>query len=198
MIARLTGRVEDISGRTVLLDVNGVGYEVICSSSCLASLTLQDEKRVTVYTDVKEESIRLYGFSGKEEKQVFLLLLQVKGVGAKSGLDIISSIETRDLLKSISSEDVAGLSKIKGIGKKTAERIIVELRDKVTNFATERQYTVSKSITKEQSAFEDAIEALQALGINRRIAENAVASVKDTNSHVVDAGALVKLALQYI
>ena len=203
MISLLHGTVDSINGSTVTLDVGGVGYEVQCSRRCVEALTCGEQARVVVYTEVKEDSIRLFGFEDRLEKQVFSLLLQVKGVGARSACDIISRIEKKELLRVIGAGDVGQLQAVKGIGKKTAERIVVELKDRVAQHATEES-SVSPARGSGLRPFEEAVEALQVLGLSKRDSERAVQSVEkelQSAAGVVkdfDTSQVVKEALRYV
>jgi holliday junction DNA helicase RuvA len=200
MIASLKGTVSEISGSFVTLEVQGVGYQVRCSYNSLARLSLGSEVSLVVYTDVREDSINLYGFEDRLEKQVFLLLTRVKGVGAKSASDIISRVDKLELLRAIGAGDLHKLQAVKGIGKKTAERIIVELKDKVAEFAQE-EGEMRVHIEREQDGpFEDAIQALVALGFGRKEAERAVQQVRGATAGVQppDSGQVVKEALRFI
>ncbi|RIL09605.1 MAG: Holliday junction branch migration protein RuvA, partial [Proteobacteria bacterium] len=178
MISSLRGIIEEVSGNTVTLDVQGVGYEILCSNACLVQLSQGETIRMVIYTDVREDSIRLFGFEDQLEKQVFLLLMQVKGIGPRSSADIVSRINKRELLRAIGAGDVGQLQSVKGVGKKTAERIVVELKDKVAEFVMERQYTSLVVEREVVGPFEEAAQALQALGFSRRDAEKAIQSAQ--------------------
>lgn len=199
MIALLSGTVREIDGRFVTLDVNGVGYEVRCSTGCLADLTEGQPARIVVYTDVREEAINLYGFRDRLEKQAFLLLLRVKGVGARSASDILSQIAALDLLRAIGAGDIHGLQRVKGVGRKTAERIVVELKDKVAEFALEKGALSERVEKTPAAASEDAVAALVALGFARKDAERAVQQVETNGlSGEADSGRIAKEALRYV
>lgn len=200
MIAQLIGVVYSVNGNQLTLDVNGVGYEVFCSRNALSLLRIGERATVIIYTDVREDSIKLYGFEDELEKQVFLLLMQVKGVGAKTGSDIISRIDKRELLRFIGAGDLNKLQAVKGIGKKTAERIIVELKDRVAEYALEKHalFNLDVEIVRSEPAGE-AIEALQSLGFTRRDAERAVQSVGSSQElFKLGSGEIVKQALRHI
>jgi len=199
MISRLKGKVIDISGYVATLDVSGVGYELYCSSRCLAGMILDEEVEVVVLTDMKQDSIRLYGFEDQLEKRVFLFLTAVKGVGARSASEIVSQIEKKELLRAIGSGDISRLQAIKGVGKKTAERIVVELKDKVADYVTEGS-SVGLNLEKEVAEpFRDAVQALLALGFQRNEAEQAVRQVESMEGNgSMEAGQIVKHALRYV
>lgn len=130
MIARLEGTLLR-DGDQVIVDCNGVGYEVTCSAYTIASLPRHGEKVVLrVYTQVRETDIALYGFVDPQERGLFDLLITVKNVGPSTAISILSGSSPRDIAALIAREDVAGLTRIKGIGKKTAELLVVELREK--------------------------------------------------------------------
>ena len=198
MIASLTGIVSEIQGRTVILDVGGVGYEVRCSEGCLSTLVLGEKTKLVIYTEVREDAIVLYGFADKMEKQAFLLLLQVKGVGAKSASDIISRVDKLDLLRAIGAGNTALLQGVKGVGKKTAERIIVELKDKVSEFAME-QSPAGNVASSNNAVYDEALQALLALGFPKKNADIALkAALEGTLPGSLDSGQIVKEALRYI
>jgi holliday junction DNA helicase RuvA len=199
MIGQIRGKILSLTGSCVLIDVQGVGYELFCSRYCLSQLEQGTEATLVVYTEVREDLIRLHGFSDTLEKQVFLMLLKVNGVGARTASEVISQIDKRELLRAIGSGDVTRLQALKGIGKKTAERIVVELRDSVGEFASDRQPLASQIERLEGGPVEDAIEALVMLGFSRKDGERAVRSV--TNGEVtrpLDSGNLVKEALKFV
>lgn len=199
MIGSLSGKVLELNRNLVLLDVHGVGYELICSARLLASLTEGQSLAVIVHSEVREDSQRLFGFADRLEKQVFLLLVQVKGVGARSALEIISRIDKRDLLRVIAAGDIGRLQAVKGIGRKTAERIVVELRDKVARLAAPAEdmlLTPENAVTGPE---QDALAALVSLGFSRKEAEAALSRAhRDGASGLQDAGQMVKEALRFI
>lgn len=199
MFAKLRGVVDQIDLQTVTLDVHGVGYEVFCSGACISQLELQREASIVVFTDVNENSIRLYGFADTLEKQVFLLLTTVKGVGSKTSMEIVSQVDRIELLRAIGSGDLNRLQSIKGVGKKTAERIIVELKDRVAEYALERRESSLHIEKAVETPLEEACRALEALGFSRKDAERAVAAVQGQGlTPGADSAWVVKEALRYI
>ena len=199
MISALTGMVSDISGNRITLDVHGVGYELCCSRACLAKLALGAAAALIVFTDVKEDSISLYGFEDRLERQVFLLLTKVNGVGARTASEIISRMDKLELLRIIGAGDVLRLQAVKGIGKKIAERIVVELKDRVAEFAVEKGELRAGSSSGMDQPFEDAIQALVALGFSRKLAEQSVAQARgNLPSDQADSGRIIKEALRFI
>jgi holliday junction DNA helicase RuvA len=197
MIGQIRGIVISVGQGTVLVDVAGVGYELFCSSACLQQLEIGTEATLVVYTEVREDLIRLYGFSDLLEKQVFLMLTKVNGVGARTASDVLSQIEKRELLRSIAAGDILRLQTLKGIGKKTAERIVVELRDSADGLASLSQPLTNQIERASVGPIEDAIQALVALGFTRKDAEKAVAQVNQSKPPL-DSGQLVKEALRFV
>jgi Holliday junction DNA helicase RuvA len=205
MISRLRGKVVEVENDSVVIDVQGVGYNVICTSSLLSNLALQSEQTVCVYTDVREDSIRLFGFSSTAERQMFLLLNKVSGMGPRSSLDVVSNVPIRDLLRAIGSGDVNGLMSIKGVGKKKAERIVVELKDLVVSMVDERSAALravasegTDSANPIKPTSNDAVAALEVLGFPRRDAEIAVSKALEGGWAHTEVGDLVREALRFV
>ena len=194
----LKGSVEQISGQVVTLDVQGVGYEVICSGRCLEKLEPGNRAQIIVHTDVKQDCIKLYGFADHLEKQVFVLLIQVQGVGSRTAAEILSHVDKLDLLRAIGAGDAERLQTVRGIGKKTSQRIVLELKDKVAQFAMEQQSAGFAAHRDALGPVEEAVEALQALGFSRKDAEKAVQTAQARGAGALEPGQLVKEALRYV
>jgi len=191
MIASLRGKLIETTGSTAIIDVSGVGYELICTRDCLEQLISNQEVFIHVYTEVREDRISLFGFKDLLEKHVFKLLTLVKGLGSKSATEIISKIEKTELLKIIAEGNVTKLQTIKGIGKKTSERIIVELKDKVAEYASNNVAVKVSSV--ELEAGNEAINALISLGFNKSISEKAVSLV---GQNFTDSSSIIREALK--
>jgi holliday junction DNA helicase RuvA len=205
MISRLRGEVVEIDGDAIVVDVNGVGYELACTSALLSRLSLGSQTVLSVYTDVREDAIRLFGFDSTAERQIFLLLNRVSGMGPRSSLDVVSNVAIRDLLRAIGSGDVRALMSIKGVGKKKAERIVVELKDLVANMAGERADSLRSMVAVERSTqpapgavSSDAVAALEVLGFARRDAESAVMQAVQSGGAFPEVGDLIREALRYV
>lgn len=205
MISRLRGKVVDIEGDSIVIDVQGVGYAVTCTSALLASIEPDTEQTVCVYTDVREDAIRLFGFLSSAERQMFLLLNKVSGMGPRSSLDVISNVPIRDLLRAIGSGDVRSLMEIKGVGKKKAERIVVELKDLVVSMVDERSASLRAMVSEGSDSHRspkpnpnDAVSALEVLGFPRRDAEVAVSKALEGGWADAEVGDLVREALRFI
>jgi Holliday junction DNA helicase RuvA len=136
VIARLFGKVAETGDGFAVVDVSGVGYLVHLSRLSLASLPARGEAAaLRIYTHVREDALDLFGFATEEEESVFRALIDVKGVGPRAAQNILSGIEARELAQAVAAGDVARLTKVPGIGKKTAERLVVELRDRLVTLA---------------------------------------------------------------
>ena len=131
MIAYLTGQLHSHTSETCLLLVGGVGYEVLCSTSTLADIIEKTQVSLFIYTHVREDALQLYGFSTLAEKQMFLSLNKVSGIGPKSALQILSGSTVEEVSRLVEAEDVKALSKLPKVGKKTAEQMILTLKGKL-------------------------------------------------------------------
>lgn len=175
MIGYVYGKVMYNDGNLLLVENGGIGYEITCSSAAFCRMMEKREGGIYTYTQVKEDGIALFGFDTIEEKKMFLKLISVSGVGAKMGVTVLGSMNLKDLALAIATSDVKSLSRVKGLGKKTAERIIVELREKVSAEDTE-PLPAGVAPAASGSDAENAVTALMSLGYNR------VTSVKAVNA----------------
>ena len=165
MISFLIGTIEDKQENSLLLDVGGVGFEMSISSNTFSALPMVGESvKVLTYMSVREDDISLYGFSSKEEKDLFVKLISVSGIGPKVAISILSGLTLNALSIAIANKDVKMLSKIKGLGAKTAERICVELKDKVSAFPL---IDGNQADDYDESAVQMATDTLIALGISK-------------------------------
>ena len=166
MINYLVGEIVLKSENLVVLEVNGIGYELNVSMFTLDNLPQTGSvSRVYTYMHVREDEISLFGFSSIDEKNVFLKLISVSGIGPKVALAILSGIKLSDLMVAIKTGDVKLLSTVKGLGKKTAERIVLELKDKISVVGFDSE-VAGENIANE-SIIDEATEALIALGVNK-------------------------------
>ena len=192
MIGKLKGIVDSCYHDHAIIDVSGVGYLVFCSNKTLANLSLGSAVMLLIETHVREDHIHLYGFYSSEEKSTFTLLQSVKGVGTRMALAILSTLSPEEISYALATKDTTAFSRVSGVGKKLAERIITELKDKYSSeYITENPNTKS---TLGNNAL-DAISALVALGVNRVDAQNRVSTLltQDKNSSLND---LIKTALK--
>lgn len=195
MIGYLKGKVIYIAADYALIDVNGVGYEVYCSASAFSKLSLREVGEVYTYMQVSETTgVVLYGFVSVEEKNMFLKLISVSGVGPKMGIAVLSSMDMGSLATAIATSDVKRLSSVKGLGKKTAERIILELREKVAATAAGSDSSGDMPrVTPAEEGDEDAIVALMTLGFTRAESQKAVAKAKAGGAKTVEEILMVSL-----
>ncbi|PJA99970.1 MAG: Holliday junction branch migration protein RuvA [Ignavibacteriales bacterium CG_4_9_14_3_um_filter_30_11] len=168
MIGFLTGKKISLKPTHLLLDVNGVGYSIKISLTTFEEISEKEIISLFIHTNVKEDSISLFGFFNESEKQMFELLISVSGVGPKIALSILSGIRVDDLRFALQSGDISKIIAVPGIGKKTAERLSLELRNKVTNIAEQKGDKTTSSIRTE------AVSALITLGYNLKQAESSV------------------------
>lgn len=181
MIGQLTGVITFKGGQEILLDVDGVGYEVTVPSSLVARLPEEGARaRIFVHTHVTEASLTLYGFLSALDRVVFRKLISVSGIGPKSALQILSGLSIEDLVRAVRTENLFSLTAISGVGKKTAERIILELKDKLNDLIGCMPETGKGTLipvhTNDKTATE-VVSALINLGYNRIHAERTLAHI---------------------
>lgn len=198
MIGYVKGKVLSIDDTTVLIENNGIGYEITCSSEAIASLSQTGEGEIYTYMAVREDAISLYGFISQEEKKAFLSLITVSGVGPKMGITILSGMKLNELLYAIATEDVKSLSKVKGLGKKTAERIILELREKVGEVAEAPEKVKGKPVQakKMSEESEDAVIALMSLGFTKGECLKAVSEAEENGMTGVEE--IIAYAIKHV
>jgi len=188
MIGFLKGNIIASKPTQLLLDVNGVGYLVNISINTFENISGSSSVSLYIHTSVKEDSITLFGFFTEGEKEMFELLISVNGIGPKIALSILSGIKIDDLKRAIQSADISRIIAVPGIGRKTAERLVLELKSKVDQVAEEGGTKISFSIKQEAAA------ALTTLGYNSKIAENVVRDIL-TSAPDVTLEELIKKSL---
>lgn len=176
MIDFLEGTIEELTDKYLLINVNGTGYGLAITAAASDHLRKQNGiARVYTYMSVSENNVALYGFASREEKEIFLALISVEGIGPKAGINILSNINPDALRRAIASGDEAGLTRVPGLGPKKAQRMIVELKDKFKMYAAEQD---------EYTPDEEYLQALLALGFNyqkaREALRQAMISAKDS------------------
>lgn len=176
MIGYLKGKVIYSDAGIVILENNGVGYEILCSGAAFAKLVTDGEGEVYTYLQVREDGLSLFGFVSFEEKNMFLKLITVSGVGPKMGITILSQMNINEIAVAIATSDVKLLSTVKGLGKKTAERIILELREKMgaAELAPTAKGSKNEAVLPVQDGEEDAVVGLMSLGYTRAESSKAV------------------------
>lgn len=192
MIAQLTGNFLHKTPTRVIVDVHGVGYEVNISLNTYSAISTANAGTLLTYFKVSEDAFTIYGFFDAPEKEIFLKLISVSGVGAATARMMVSSLKPVEIQQAIAGNNIKLLESIKGIGKKTAERIALELRDKIGALPL-GDTNVS---TPHNTAESEALEALMALGIGKAIAEQAIKKATKQSSETLQVEALIKLALK--
>jgi len=193
MIGPLPGRLADKRPNQVLVDVGGVGYIVAVPLSTYAALgELHTEVTLLIHTHVREDALSLYGFLSSREKHLFEMLLSASGVGPSLALKILSGMNAEELIPAIRGNDLGRLTKIPGVGRKTAERMVVELKDKLDSMAITEQ---KPAVTSPAGVEADVVSALVNLGYDSRTAENAVAEGK-REAGISNFEKLLKASLQ--
>lgn len=189
MIGYLKGKVINNTAETALILVGGVGYEVYCSASAFSKMTSGQECEVYTYMQVSEQNgVTLFGFSDVKEKETFLKLISVSGVGPKIGLAVLTYMDAGQVASAIATGDVKALSSVKGLGKKTAERLILELKDSIGALPVMPIVEGGATVItpKVSGEDEDAIVALTSLGFSRAESERAVLRAKSGGATTVE------------
>jgi Holliday junction DNA helicase RuvA len=177
LIARLTGVVDEKLEDAAVLDVNGVGYLVHLSAASLAQLPPRGERAtLRIHTHVREDALDLFGFVTEEEQEVFRALVDVKGVGPRAAQNILSGIEARELAQAVAHGDVARLTRVPGVGKKTAERLVVELKEKLATLARAAGPARAKA---GGGILDQLAQALVGLGYKQAQAEEAAHALRE-------------------
>jgi len=178
MIAFLSGKLREKEANTVIVDVGGVGYEVTIPLSTFYELGEPgSDVELRIFTHVREDALQLFGFKTTRERDLYLKLISVQGIGAKSGITMLSGMNADEIIAAIRSDNLARLTSIPGVGRKTAERLVIELRDKVGALASGAATTAADGTalqTSTDDVFEDALSALVNLGYQRNAAEKAL------------------------
>jgi len=194
MIARLAGTLIHKQPPLLVIDVNGIGYEVEAPLSVFYELPeIGQPVVILTHLSVKEDSHTLYGFTGESERTLFRQLLKISGIGAKLALTILSGASGDELARYVAERDSAALTRLPGIGKKTAERIIIELRDKLDDLSSGGVRPLTGRAPPPGDALSEAASALQALGYKPQEANRMVRSVGDPDLSVEE---IIRLALQ--
>lgn len=195
MFAYLKGVLELKTTDYVIIDIGGVGYKVFMSENSMRKIgEVESTVKLHTYVKVREDDISIYGFSSSEELRMFELLLSVSGIGAKSAITILSNIEPSTFALAVVSDDVNVLKKLPGIGAKSAQRIILELKDKLKSISVEQSINIDENDTQNNSNqdMDDLICALQVLGYPRKDIENIIPELDKANKSIEE---LIKEAL---
>lgn len=191
MIAHLQGRMVEKSPTEVVIDCGGVGYRVNISLHTYSLLPATENIRLFTHLQIKEDAHTLYGFAEKSERELFRLLLSVSGIGAGIARTMLSSLDPKQIIQALAQGDVATIQSIKGIGGKTAQRAILDLKDKVLKIYDLDEVSLAPSNTNK----DEALSALEVLGFNRKLAEKAVDKILKENADAT-VELIIKLALK--
>lgn len=194
MYAYLEGKFTMKNAALVYVDINGVGYELNISLNTFTHIQNLENGKLYTYLQIKEDGHTIYGFFDKGEKEMFIQLISVSGVGAATARMMLSHLKPEEVSKAIVQNNVKLLESVKGIGKKTAERLVLELRDKVAKSATDLTLPVTVGNRLQQ----DALNALVSLGISRPQAELAIQKINHSEPEITNLETLIKKALKAI
>ncbi|MDD2256883.1 MAG: Holliday junction branch migration protein RuvA [Bacteroidales bacterium] len=174
MIAYITGKIADLNPTTVILENGGIGYEVFITLNTYTDIRTLETCRLHIYEILREDTHVLYGFYTREERQVFTQLIGVSGVGANTARMILSSLNVEEFQICVAGGDVQALKSVKGIGSKTAERILVDLKDKMTKMQLGENAVLGSKAHRNEQVRNEALAALQMLGFPTGISQKAV------------------------
>lgn len=191
MITQIQGKLIEKSPTEVVIDCNGVGYLLNVSLNTFSNLPDSGTVSLYSYLSIREDAHTLYGFIDKTEREIFKLLISVSGVGPSIARTMLSSMTSEEIQKAIASENVAVIKGVKGIGAKTAQRVIVDLKDKILKTYDLGEVTVDSGNTNK----EEALSALEVLGFNRRLSEKVVTGILKTDPNPT-VEQIIKLALK--
>ncbi len=199
MIARIRGELVSSDNISAIVDVNGIGYRVLLPDSTLTALpAIGEEVIFTTHLHVREDELTLYGFSDDAECKLFELLLTVSGVGPRAALSLLSTFGAAQMVQLIASDDTRTITKAPGIGAKTAQRIVIDLKEKASEMSLLSRFDQQNAAKRVIAPADDAITALIGLGYHRQDARTAVERALSVDSAAKDAGSLIKLALQIL
>ena len=195
MIDFVKGRLVKKDPTHVVIDVNGIGYRVLISLNTFSEIKDREDIFLNTYLHIKEDAHTLFGFSQESEKQMFLLLISINGVGPSTALMMLSSLSSEEIRQAILTENVVTIKSVKGIGAKTAQRIILELKDKVAKIGGEIE---GGSLPGHNTLKNEALSALTTLGIGRLVAEKQIESIFKSQGTDLSLEELIKKVLKNI
>lgn len=197
MIAYVKGSLSEIASDSITVDVNGIGYEILAGDYLIKQMPdIGTDVKIITYMDVKEDSQRLYGFMSKQEKELFTQLLSVSGIGPKGAMAILNELGPDNLIRAIMAGDSKSISKANGVGSKTAQKVVIELRDKLKLEGTMFDLDEDYSDPADDSAMSEATQGLCALGYSNVQALKAVKKVEGADK--LTAQQIILQALKYL
>jgi Holliday junction DNA helicase RuvA len=197
MIAHIQGFLHFKSPEYLVIDVDGIGYQVHVPLSTFYNLPqVGSTVSMHIYTHVREDALKLYGFQSPEEKLIFVRLISISGIGPRLAVNILSGISPAELVESLSQNNLARLISIPGVGRKTAERIMLELRDKISSLAPGHDVTVPVKAAADEAMIEDALSALLNLGYKKGVAQRAIENARQRLEGEITLESLLKESLR--
>lgn len=196
MIAYLSGKLVFKDPTYVIIDVGGIGYQVKISLQTYSKIKDQEQIRLLTFLHIKEDAHTLYGFQEETEKRLFLQLISINGVGPNTGLMILSSLDTSEIEQAILGGDVGTIQAVKGIGIKTAQRIILELKDKVGKHGTSDAVAPLGFLKSSNKIREEALQALVTLGFPKAVAEKNITQILKKTEGEISLEDLIKASLK--
>ena len=200
MYSYIRGELAEINSDHIVLDVNGIGYQIYIPTNTLNYLpSIGEMVKIHTYLYIREDAIMLYGFLTRDDLDMFKMLITVSGIGPKGGLGILSTLSTDDLRFAVLSDDAKAIAKAPGIGAKTAQRVIIDLKDKMSleeAFEKKLEHTTNKVLPENNSIKNDAVLALNALGYSSTESLKAVSKVEITED--MDVEDVLKAALKHM
>ena len=197
MIAHIRGFLHFKSPEYLVIDVDGIGYQVHVPLSTFYDLPqVGSTVSLHIHTHVREDALQLYGFQLPEEKALFILLISISGIGPRLAVNILSGISPAELVESLGQNNLARLISIPGVGRKTAERIMVELRDKVSSLSPGHDVTVAVKTAANEAMIEDALSALLNLGYKKGVAQRAIENARRRLEGEITLESLLKESLR--
>ena len=197
MIAHIQGRLHFKSPENLIIDVDGIGYQVHVPLTTFYELPeVGDTVALHIHTHVREDALQLYGFQAQEEKALFVRLMGVAGIGPRLAVNILSGISPAELAQCLGQGDFSSLISIPGVGRKTAERIMVEMRDKLPALAADRDIALSVKSAADEAVMNDAISALVNLGYKKGVARKAIEEAVERLEGKINLEGLLKESLR--
>ena len=197
MIAHIQGRLHFKSPENLIIDVDGIGYQVHVPLTTFYELPdIGNTVALHIHTHVREDALQLYGFQAQEEKALFIRLMGVAGIGPRLAVNILSGISPAELAECLGQGDLARLISVPGVGRKTAERIMVEMRDKLPALAADRDIALSVKSAADEAVMNDAVSALVNLGYKKGVAQRAIDGARQRLEGEINLESLLKESLR--
>lgn len=195
MISYIKGEITHKNPTYIIVEAGGIGYQVHVSLNTYAQIEKLERVKILTYLQIKEDSHSLYGFASEAERHMFVLLISVSGIGANTARIVLSSLDSEEVKAAIVSEDVATFNRVKGIGPKTAKRIILDLKDKVIKESGDTPFSFTP---KDNTLRGEALSALVALGFAKIKVQKALNKILQSNNDIKNVEELIKLALKQL